>query len=321
MALKWYSNLLFLSEIILLCVAQSSDHLYCEERHCALISIRSRRVIFDICHTNRDLQLFEATGLQIQEINQVTFSNCFALKSINLSNNSLQSLSRETFYANPLLEEIILAGNLITTLPPDIFDRSTNLKRLDLSRNRLRQVSPEIFKNLQQLQHLSLTENPLTDFDVERTLNYTQKLQEINLTDTHLKCERLEEIHNILRRANISILSSPSKHNNEERNYDVTLVNNKTSTCLNEEQAEYQALLITPVDQQVLKLLQDVRVLNRHQDRIINRLLELENNFKFLEQGFLKIMTEMRQEMNQLKISMENSEKDKICKEQEVKIK
>lgn len=313
-------NLVFFLVIksIFFCMVNSTDlyDIECDEgpevKRCAIKSISNQILNDNICHSNRNIVVLQANGLQIQDINKVTFSNCFALKSVDLSNNSLKSLSRETFYANPLLEEVILAGNPIASLPLDIFDRSTNLKRLDLSRNRLHQLPSDIFKNLQHLSHLSITGNPLIVFDVEEILNFTRELQEIDLTNTHLPCQRLERIHTILRQANISILVSSStelNRNRDTRNYDVSFLN--TSTCLNEEQSEYQSILVAPAEQQISKLLKDVRVLNRNQDQIINRLLELENNFKFLEQGLLKIMTEMRQEMNQLKISIENSEKER----------
>lgn len=311
-----FLSFLLISTSISITMVKSTGkyQLECTSVRCSLLSFDSPTLNINICGIMGDLQNVQITELRIETIIEGAFLNCFHLKSVNLSSNSLQSLPRDVFRATSSLEEIILARNLIKILPIEVFDHLRKLRHLDLSHNRLHQLPSETFKNLQQLQHLSITGNPLMQLDVEQILNHTRNLQDIDMTDTFLLCERVERIHYLLRQANVSILMSPSKvldkNDNKERNYDITFLNN--STCLNEEQFEYQELLIASVDEQVLKLLQNVRVVKRTQDRMINRLLEMENNFRFLEEGLVKIMTEMRQEMNQLKISIEDTEKVRL---------
>uniref|UniRef100_A0A336M520 CSON012250 protein n=1 Tax=Culicoides sonorensis TaxID=179676 RepID=A0A336M520_CULSO len=244
--------------------------------------------------------------------------NCNELESLDLSYNQIKELPHDIFQFTSQLKAINLAGNQLSELDVNIFNNLSSLQVLDLSKNNFRKLSTEIFKNLNQLLHLSISGNPLMEFDVEKILRYTTNLKEINIAETFLPCQRLEKILNVLKNANVSIqftnMSQQIESNegnamSKSNNYDFINVND--SICLNDEQFEYQKLLMAPIEEQTLKLLKDFRTFNRNQERIINRLLELENNFKFLEQGLLKIMTEMREEMNQLKISIENSEKSK----------
>lgn len=301
--------LLFLITTFSLIQSKEVYKIDCTENRLKCVIKSSNELLnIDICFFDRDMEELQATEIQIQAMTDV-FISCHKLNSANLSGNFLQSLNHNIFHANPQLEIIILANNRITSLPPQIFDNLIKLRHLDLSRNLLRHLPVVTFKNQRQLKYLSLTENPLIELDVEQILNHTDHLHEIDITDTHLPCERLEQIHRVLQQANVSILMSSSISLNKDKNYDVTFVN--ASSCLNDEQMRYQATLNYPIDKQILKLLNDSRELTRNQNQLINRVLELESNFKFLEGGLLKIMREMRQEMNQLKISIENSEQER----------
>lgn len=122
-------------------------------------------IIFNLIR-ERELQL-EVNTLRIEESKLLTSipEKCFLgltnLRSINLSNNQLETLPENTFLGLENLQQIYLCKNQLDILPEKLFSGLPKLSTLDLSGNKLDTLPENIFLDLVKLYKLDLSDNNL----------------------------------------------------------------------------------------------------------------------------------------------------------------
>lgn len=105
------------------------------------------------------LQRLHINGTGLRSIQPKAFHTLPALKTLDLSDNSLISLSGEEFLKCGEVSQLFLNGNRFSTLSRGIFEKLPNLKYLTLHNNSLEDI-PQVLHST-ALSKISLSSNPL----------------------------------------------------------------------------------------------------------------------------------------------------------------
>lgn len=89
------------------------------------------------------------------------FSNLTNLRTLDLSQNAIESIEEDPFRTLHTLEVLNLSANALAKINPAGFSGLNSLKCLDLSRNNLTVLGDEVLVPLSTLQHLNLSNNHL----------------------------------------------------------------------------------------------------------------------------------------------------------------
>lgn len=107
------------------------------------------------------------------------------LRSLDLSNNSLDSLPRRVFSRLELLEELYLQDNALAFIAEHAFDNLTALATLNLARNKLVHLPPELFDDAHELKEIHLQNNSLNTL-APGLFSHLAKLLVLDLSENEL---------------------------------------------------------------------------------------------------------------------------------------
>ena len=133
----------------------------------------------------------------IQELHRNFFCDFHKLSFLNLSSNQIYNLTNFQFTSSRLspipikncvfsMSYLILTGNQLNFLPFSFFSNFVNLKVLRLNRNSISFIENFVFSNLKQLDMLDLSENKIQNIQPELFDNL-QNLRTLNLEKNSMK--------------------------------------------------------------------------------------------------------------------------------------
>jgi Leucine-rich repeat (LRR) protein len=133
------------------------------------------------------------------------FKNFTNLKSIDLSENKIDSLHNNLFDSMVEIEEIDLSQNQIADLPKDIFKKLTNLKNIDLSNNKIANFYTNLFDTMVEIETIDLSQNQIADLPKDIFKKLTN-LQNIDLSNNQINIlsDSLLENLNLLDKIDLS---------------------------------------------------------------------------------------------------------------------
>ena len=108
------------------------------------------------------LQNFIASGVQMHNINSLSFNNAANLLTIMLNDNRITTINSYTFVHTKKLKILDLSNNEISYIHESAFNSLKNLERLGLSYNNLKSLDDATFNPLQSIEWIWLDHNRLT---------------------------------------------------------------------------------------------------------------------------------------------------------------
>ena len=113
-----------------------------------------------VCDRTNQVRAAIATTSGASACGQVTTRHLREITSLDLSNQSIETLKEGDFDGLVRLQTLDLSYNSLTALPSGVFDELYLLKTLRLNNNQLATVPADIFDELFLLEELTLTGNP-----------------------------------------------------------------------------------------------------------------------------------------------------------------
>ena len=127
--------------------------------------------------------------LTASDCHDVSASDLAGVTSLDVSDESVESLRKSDFAGLTGLTSLDLSGNSLDYLPDDLFDDLAALTSLSLANNDIAEVSKRIFREVTGLEELRLNGNPLGALS-GGTLSGLTALEVLNLNDTGLASVR-----------------------------------------------------------------------------------------------------------------------------------
>lgn len=143
--------------------------------------------------------------------------NFHQLKSLDLSNNSIEVISPQAFYNCALLKFLYIEGNRLQELPEDTFKQNPGLQFLHAQNNRLRKVengllkglllrsfnlrannlsclSDSVIKTCGNVEIFSLEDNQLLDVNLELMVDTMKNLKIVRISGNFFMCGKMKEM-------------------------------------------------------------------------------------------------------------------------------
>lgn len=185
----------------------------------------------ELCVEFPNLETLEIRNAEIQIITSDALQNCSNIKTIDLNDNKIMEFN----------------GRLLWN--------SKKLEKLQLSQNKIQNINIFEFPILNKLHTLSLKYNSLTDVDDQAIIYKFQKLQQIEINDNLLDCDRLRIMIATLRRSGILY----------DQNIKVNGINVDGVHCVEEKQR-----IINEVDSEISEIEDEV-------SNITNKMIDLDD--------------------------------------------
>lgn len=115
----------------------------------------------NIFHKFKNLQIFDASDVQLRSVNALTFNNAANLLSIFLQKNRLSIVNNFCFIHSKKLKVLDLSDNEITKVQENAFNSLHNLEKLSLSNNYIKTLHDATFHSLVAVQWIWLDRNKL----------------------------------------------------------------------------------------------------------------------------------------------------------------
>lgn len=109
-----------------------------------------------------NLRTLDLSNNSIESLPSAAFSGLSRLHSLDLRSNSLAFIADRAFEGLTSLTSIKLTNNRLTSLPPDLFVEARDVKEIHLRNNSLTVLPPGLFSELTQLMVLDMSTNELT---------------------------------------------------------------------------------------------------------------------------------------------------------------
>lgn len=115
-----------------------------------------------IFHKFKNLQIFDASDVQLRSVNSLTFNNAANLLSIFLQKNRISTVNNFCFVHTKKLKVLDLSDNEITKVQENAFNSLHNLEKLSLSNNYIKTLHDETFQSLVSVEWIWLDRNKLS---------------------------------------------------------------------------------------------------------------------------------------------------------------
>lgn len=128
-----------------------------------------------------DIELNNVCGF---EINELTFSNMFALRKLTIISTDVQTLSENMFSSLENLRELVLVKTRLRRMSENSFNGLGKLRRLDLDGTELMPTNifnMNILSRMPQLEQLKLDRNSFGNLDLELVKTIFQNLKDIQI--------------------------------------------------------------------------------------------------------------------------------------------
>jgi Leucine-rich repeat (LRR) protein len=112
------------------------------------------------CASN--LRTLDLSNNSLESLPSAAFSGLARLHSLNLRSNKIAFIADRAFEGLAVLTIIELSSNRLASLPPELFLDARDIKEIHLRNNTLAVLPPGIFSELTQLQVLDMSMNELT---------------------------------------------------------------------------------------------------------------------------------------------------------------
>lgn len=136
-----------------------------------------------VFRTFKQLKVFDASHVELLNINSLSFNNAASLKMIFLQNNRITSVNDYVFVHTKNLTNLDLSNNQITRVQAFAFNSLENLVDLSLSNNKIATLDDKTFHPLISLKWIWLDHNRLSMIHSDLFLKVNQQLHGIFLND------------------------------------------------------------------------------------------------------------------------------------------
>ncbi|KAG5673694.1 hypothetical protein PVAND_003717 [Polypedilum vanderplanki] len=133
------------------------------------------------------LETLDISNNSLQTLGVKNFVSQENLKKLFLQQNSIRKLSKETFKGMKELQFLDLSNNQIMEIDPHSFNELMRLSYLDLSNNILISIEQNVFQNLIGLETLLLTNNQLLKIPHQNNFEFLYNLVQLDLSSNLIK--------------------------------------------------------------------------------------------------------------------------------------
>lgn len=135
----------------------------------------------------KELIIFDGSGVDLKNLNSLSFNGAGNLEMIFLKNNQLTSLNAYCFVHSKNLTVLDLSKNKISKIQPLAFIALGKLETLILSNNNIKTVEDSTFQSLTSLKLIGLDNNRLSFVSSDLFVAMGESLEEINLNNNKIE--------------------------------------------------------------------------------------------------------------------------------------